>query len=69
MTKSERVAYLVAGNKADSIANQVFGQIECACLRIDSTRLNYNPLADKRLYIVPLDDVGLENLTRTRVYR
>ena len=57
----------MASNKTNGIANQFIGQCQSTCPWIGGTCLHHNPLADKRLHVMPPDDVRFQYLARTRV--
>ena len=67
MTQSQRVTNLVGSHKAHGIAHQFCGHLQRTGLRIDGSRLYDGPLVDECLHIMPPDDVGLQNLSCTRV--
>ena len=67
MAQSERVPHFVAGHESGSVADEFFGQVEPSRSRVHRACLHRHPVADECLYVVPPDDVGLENLTRARV--
>ena len=67
VTQTQRVAHLVAGNKACSIADHVLRQLILSRRLVICSCLHHDPLAQQRLHIVPPDDVGLQNFTRARV--